>query len=843
VSFDLDTLYNLLPSVYRIRDLAQISGDTSLLGRDQTVDESRPALPLLALIKVFAEQIAVLEENLAQLYDDQFIETCAEWAIPYIGDLVGYTLPHDTSSQSLRSEVANTIRYRKRKGTVTLFEQLARDITGWDAHVVEYFHLLATTQHLQRLRPDNTLIDVRQVTPPQNPPSPFEALAHTADVRNIETGSGRYNIANIGIFLWHLNAYQLSSVPVAEAPVSDRNRYLYYFNPLGSNLQLFTHPQYAEEVIELAGPLAVAAPINETMLAQAFSDYYGLDKSLWLTATDTTTKKETILLPDPLEPLIHISDALYTGLTSGRLNFPQLAKWSEELYKGLTGAQYIAYSKLAELINLSEILYNSLASVERLDFRALADLIKKSQNLANGLKELQSSRDTGEIFYSFTICDLRDEKDAEEKITGWKASPEDSIAIDPRLGRLAFPKRRKGQRKNIERPQNLRATFYYGFSADMGGGEYHRSDSFIQGNFQPLEDILKKKNASGDSAIQGLYGLTQVPAQLDGVQKALDMLANKDNIVDGVVELKDSGRMEGLLQIRAAANQRIELRGADKKRPLLILADKKKEPELLITGEDGAQVTINGLVIAYGRLHITGNLRRLSLRHCTLVPGKEVVEEGKMRVQPLLCLDCESNGTLIEIDHSITGKLEIKGSAKVSITNSIVDALNEDHLAYAGPTFFKAWDTAIDTLSLENCTVIGRVHTSVLEQASNTIFSARPGKKDEAPVYVERRQQGCVRYSYLPTGSRLPQRRFLCQPQQEEATARIEPYCTSPRYGDARYAQLSQRTSQAILRGADDGAEMGAFHDLFRPQRESNLRLRLQEYLRFGFDIGIFYQI
>ena len=35
------------------------------------------------------EQVAAIEENLDQLYDDQFIETAAEWAAPYIGDLIG----------------------------------------------------------------------------------------------------------------------------------------------------------------------------------------------------------------------------------------------------------------------------------------------------------------------------------------------------------------------------------------------------------------------------------------------------------------------------------------------------------------------------------------------------------------------------------------------------------------------------------------------------------------------------------------------------------------------------------------------------------------------------------
>ena len=69
----------------------------------------------------------MLAESLEQLYDDQFIETCAPWVAPYIGDLVGYRTLHGVVPQvaSPRAEVANTIRYRRRKGTVSVLEQLA----------------------------------------------------------------------------------------------------------------------------------------------------------------------------------------------------------------------------------------------------------------------------------------------------------------------------------------------------------------------------------------------------------------------------------------------------------------------------------------------------------------------------------------------------------------------------------------------------------------------------------------------------------------------------------------------------------------------------------------------
>ena len=75
MSYDADRLMSMLPAVYRSRDAAK--GE------------------LRALLAVIAEQMAVLEEDVAQLYDDQFIETCAAWVIPYIGDLLANTPLYD----------------------------------------------------------------------------------------------------------------------------------------------------------------------------------------------------------------------------------------------------------------------------------------------------------------------------------------------------------------------------------------------------------------------------------------------------------------------------------------------------------------------------------------------------------------------------------------------------------------------------------------------------------------------------------------------------------------------------------------------------------------------------
>jgi hypothetical protein len=108
-----DRLYDLIPVIYRLRDADQ-------------------GYPLRALLRVIAEQVDVLEKDIAGLYENWFIETCDDWVVPYIGDLIGYRQVHEAGEPGdprvpqarelnkiliPRREVANTIAYRRRKGT------------------------------------------------------------------------------------------------------------------------------------------------------------------------------------------------------------------------------------------------------------------------------------------------------------------------------------------------------------------------------------------------------------------------------------------------------------------------------------------------------------------------------------------------------------------------------------------------------------------------------------------------------------------------------------------------------------------------------------------------------
>jgi hypothetical protein len=69
----------------------------------------------------------------------------------------------------------------------------------------------------------------------------------------------------------------------------------------------------------------------------------------------------------------------------------------------------------------------------------------------------------------------------------------------------------------------------------------------------------------------------------------------------------------------------------------------------------------------------------------------------------------------------------------------------------------------------------------------------------------------------------------------------VSPTFGSRTFGDPDYAQLRTGCTPLIAAGAADGAEMGAFHTVYQPQREANLRMRLDEYLPIGLEAGLIY--
>jgi hypothetical protein len=421
------------------------------------------------------------------------------------------------------------------------------------------------------------------------------------------------------------------------------------------------------------------------------------------------------------------------------------------------------------------------------------------RDLHGGIRSILVTVDGDEVpAADVDICDLSDVG------TTWAHVPRDRYAIDPVLGRLVVPHPAPG----APRPK-IEASFFYGFPDNLGGGEYDRAAT--------LDDELAPVRV--------------VPDDEPLLQNGLDAIADA-----GAVEIADSGRYElggTTPAIDVKPNRRVELRAADARRPFVHLS-----ADTTISGGAESELVLNGLLVAGAALVIDGGIGRVTIRHCTFVPGLDLDAAGDPVSPGALSVIVKANDVRVTIEHSIVGAIRAVRGSTVEIERSIVDANGTENVAYA------ALDgvTGGGPVSIVDSTIVGRVRAEAIPLVSNSILFADPVTAGawRSPVRAERRQEGCIRFSYVHGDSQVP-RRFACRPATDDDPRAVRPQFTSLRYGHYAYCQLSRRTSAKVAEGADDEAEMGVYHDLYQPQREANLRLRLDEYLRFGLEAGIFY--
>lgn len=724
----LDRLYELLPVVYRIHDEKQ-------------------GYPLRALLRIINEQADVLEADIRRLYDNWFIETCEDWVVPYIGELVGYrpvaaagaplaeTKRGKRASRILipRREVANLIALRRRKGTLALLETLANDAAGWPARAVEHYRLLAWTQNLNHLRPERGgSASLRNVNALDCIDGPFDSIAHTVEVRRPKSHRtfGSYNTPSIVLYLFQLRAYS-----VTQTPAYCLGLHCFTFSVLGSDTPLYTNPQFEMEATHIAEELNLPIPIRRSVLEE----------------------------PDSTSPTGVHTSANYYG-TSFSITAPD---WP------VKGAE---------------------------------QPIPKERVIPSDLSD-------------------------------WRyRPPKGYVAVDPVLGRFAFPDKQTPK-------QGVWVSYHYGFSSDLGGGEYPRTLSEPPG--------AERFRVGHDEAMKTLG------EALDAWRKKAPPAA--------VIEITDSGVYTEHVDIDLHAGASLQIRASVGVRPVIRLDDLTDRPDSFsLTGAKGSRFTLDGLLVTGRGIQVAGpddetceqgDICDVRIRHCTLIPGWGIhCDCGPKRPnEPSLTIS-ESSARFV-IEHSITGAIHIIANEvntdpiEIEIHDSIVDATGTERIAVgtAGLSY------AFARMSLVRSTVLGEVGVHAIELAENSIITGT--------MRVARRQVGCMRFCYVPLGSRTP-RRYHCQPDlalaalseslnkadpknklyaEKSESLRLHPRFSSIRYGNPSYCRLAEDCAEEIKRGAEDESEMGAFHELYQSQREAILRARIDEYTPAGMDVGILF--
>ena len=773
----LDRLFRLLPGHLRALDL-----------------EAGGALQ--ALLRVVAEQVNLIEDDIAALYEDWFIETCRPWVVPYLGEVVGYApvveagdLPPDEDRAARRArlmaprrEAASALDFRRRKGTLAALEAVARVATsGWSARAVELRDLATVAAHSAYSRPGRgRAVDLRDGDALDRGLGPFSELARAFDARRPASARtpGRGDASSVVLYVWRHRAARLDRVE-ARAITGDLDDscrhaphiHAYVLDPVGGNAPLLTRPLEGFDALRPSGERHLPVPIRRRALGDRLADYYGPGKSLMLWMRPAPAPGT----PPPTEPGPDDGEAVAIR----RVVAADLSRWS---------------------------------------------------------------------------CRLKP----------------DQIAVDPVLGRVSVKASKTRARPTIW------ATFHQSAAAEIGGGDYDRAlarparttryvvrrhrdgddaedskDPYLDAKTYPgyrLEDrlfaslleALRAWRAEGRPSLldQRTKRVTET-RENEGPEAAAALRAAFDRTPPALlVEILDDAQ-HAVDRIEVGPGEPLEIRAGQGRRARLCFGELDGPGEHVAPAEGaaGGPLTLDGLIVSGPGLTVKGPLAGLTLRHCTLVPGLSRDASGRPEHANRPSLTLGDLGGPLVVDRCILGPISVHQEVRrgdpprFTIRDSILDNAGGRCEAIGSP----GCAVAFASLDLARTTIFGPVRVHAVDLAEDSLFAD--------PIIVARRQRGCVRFSFVPRGSVTP-RRYRCQPESAEAvepaSPEVVPLFLSRRFGHPEYAQLDPVACPLVIRqGAGDESEMGAFHDLYGPQRAAGLRARVEEFLPAGSEARI----
>jgi hypothetical protein len=776
MKFNEKNIYELLPAVYRLRD-AELN------------------YPLKALIEIIAQQAGTIQDNISQLYDNWFIETCEEWVVPYIGDLLGVRNFHAVSGAAVsqRAYIANTLSYRRRKGIAPVLEQLTLDTTGWRAHVTEFFQLLQTTQYMNHIRLQRTITpDLRQMNQLDLLNTPFDTLAHAADVRHIATNRGKYNIPNIGLFVWRLQNYPvvrsdafrtLCISSPSTSPVAATN-FVFTFSPLGVNTQLFNNPATESSITHISAETNVPGLLRRRALYE-----------------ELESRREALETGDPI---------IYSYFNDQPEIEDDLATARHPVFEIFPEGDQVAIKPEEILICNLEQCCNVATDI------SFKELKHDGSFLTREIKALVDPVAGRFMFANPAVTSV---------LVSYSYGHSGDIGGGPYNRRASIP---DIFHKKLTSEETASVSWQAGVSKSETG----------TGLFNTIQKALDEWNS--------------LPAGQTGIISIMD---SRSYIEDLTVIIKEKSR---LLIIAAdwpkrdvengTAGEKQRIRGditADKLRPHIRghinisgIENNTSQPE-----QSGGEITLNGLLIEGKATVLKGNLGSFNLVHSTLVPGK-----GGFEAEAGIAGNEPNEWLSIRLSQSICASVNLNGT-------SVITLLAEDCIIDEDTITGKSISAASTPLMLKKTTVFGATDCKTIE-ADSCIFNAivTAARRQTGCVrfsFVPPDSETPRKYRCQPELEINTQIEEQSKTQvlsnAAKATIRdkvnnwLLPAFTSVEYNQYAYGQLSVNCPAQISTGADNGSEMGAFNFLQQPQRLANLHIALNEYLPLGLEAGTFY--
>ena len=769
----VEKIWEWIPEVYRSEDGAAIHPDV-----------------LRSLIEVLGPSLAASRRSVDRLWEDQFAEFADDWALPYIGNLVGTRLVSALNRRGRRADVARTVFYRRRKGTVTVLALLARDIAGWDSFVVESFRRLGRTPH--RLDPPlagSGAVHIGRVT--HTPPGgfadlrrtrggdlvdgPFDEYSHTTDVRQLRGFKGRYNIPKLNIHLFRRQAF-----PIRFATPVDLGASRYTLDPSGRDIDLFRPSHHDSDECIHPVEWQIVAPLPCRLLGEA------------------RYLPELADIPAPVQPKL----ASIVGLV-----FENEARLKAMVRTLLTPAEFTA--------SISAILAASI-TVDSPKFNLLPDPRPPGGgSLVSGAVAVGFGADQ-------TEPRVGRERVLPANLVDWgstlTADPDRVLALDPQRGRLLLTQALAGG------AQLFIPLHHTGLFGDLGASTYSRRDTVVTTGVTNLPD--------GGIANPGPVTGFLIPAT--GVQQfTTSKTYQPDSPVGGVVDNVEQLMLQAADPERPYIRLTPELNGtrwtfrAKPKPPgnpalrtliidgLWIGMRPGNLAQQIVAGSD-VPATPVATVVA-----LEGVFDQVIVRNCTLDPGGERARTIPTAVLPIPVVQLETDGQLqkLIIERSIVGPLrelvttvDPCSGAEIIIRESVVQSIDP-----AVP----AIETRIASLDIQRSTVFGDIVVNRIE-ASETLVQGK--------VTVTDNQHGCFRFSAADTGSSLPRqfRSHLLAPRVPNHIFE------SRRFGDSPYAELSDTAPDIIRRGSENRSEIGVWSAILAPIKQDDLTAKTLEFMPFG---------
>lgn len=743
--------------------------------RELDADESGGALR--AFVEALATQAAYAKRDQDRLWDDGFPELASDWAIPYIADLVATRLVSALNPRARRVDVAKTIYYRRRKGTLAVLEQLISDMTGWDGKVVEEFRRLARAHHgldgpprRGRLTgtPEGGFADLRSIRGSRLADDAFGEFHSTPDARRPRGHTGRRGIPKLTFHEFRLHPVPLTGVVPRRIVDFPGSRDGFTFDPSGRDVALFA--------TDASHPAGLRVP-----------DAQG-DWSDWRTADEWQ-------LPRPIacrllgEEIYEIGDAQIGWIRTTPLIAaqPQRDAAAADLRK-IAGERFIGRTSFVRLLDaLPSAPVLALAGVRaELLMRALVPDCGSAALLPNGsdvaswpgpIVPAQSSIDRPAIAVRFVGVDPVPR-------SATRAARLDAWAPPVLAGVRAFVESWRGRLVLDHAPHGAaaaRVDYHVGMLAPIGAGAFGRDVDDAPAT------TLWQNGAFG--AGTPANGIAQVEDSVNYVDPT-DQLATVDCTV----------------------------RAAEAQRPYVVL-DLANWRFAAAAGAD-ATLRLDGLWVGARQprvIRLEGNFERVRLRFVTLDPGGNDAQGAAL---PPVALVIAGFVEKLTIDRSILATIRLAGAGAsvetIVIRDSIVQALTPGTVALDVPTA---------TVRMARTTVIApaidalAIRVEGLDATDSLIAGV---------ARVANTQAGCFRFSARGPGSTVP------HPYRSHIVDDLARLFATRRFGDHRYATLSPVAPAFLARGAENGSEIGAFCGALVPIKQDSLATKVDEYMPFG---------